>query len=419
MQARRAALAGILALLPLSAAGGSVCAQFAPPEAAPAPIVGVLGWSDAIDPQIMDAYAQETGQRIVYDTYDSEAGLEARLARDKKAFDLAIVPARLLPRLIAANQLQKLDRAVVASARDAWPDFAAKLAAFDPGSQYALVHMWFWYGLAYDIKLAAERLPEPQMASWDVLFRQENYKKFASCGMQLPDDADLMLPIALLAQRLAPDLRGPPDLKRAADLAARLRGGGAEFTASGAAGALADGEICLAVLPARDAELAMVRARANDPPHDIGFAMPKEGAPLALDVLVVLKDAPHVADAMRFAAYLSRPDIAARNSRFTHFANGVLASRALLPADERANRLAWPDDDTLKRLVLVPLPDPGLRKAIDREWLKVKTGSYEPEPGKASGKSSAKSPAKARNGDDKGTGPGARPQKSPLGKPGG
>ena len=114
-------------------------------------------------------------------------------------------------------------------------------------------------------------------------------------------------------------------------------------------------------------------------------------------------------------AWLTRPGIAARNSQFTHLANGVLASRALLPAAARADRVLWPDDDTLKRLTLLPPTDPALRKTIDREWLKVKTGSYEPAPAHPPGKARPK----IGKPDDKAAIPAVKKRKRPGETPAG
>jgi putrescine transport system substrate-binding protein len=355
-------------------------AQFTPPAKPVEPTVTLLGWADYVAPGVMEDYARDTGVRVVYDVYDSEAGFEARLAEAKGFYDIVIAPARLLPKMIAAGQLQKLDRNLLPNARDVWPEIAGKLALADPGNQYALAHMWFAYGLAYDRKKAAERLPEAQIASWETLFRPDALKKFSNCGVQLPDDADLVLQAALMAQRLAPDLRGMGDIKRAGEAAARLRANVTEFRSGGRAAALADGETCLALVSAGEAAQARAQGKAGEPPLDIGFAVPREGAPLAIDALTLLKDAPHATEAARFAAYLQRPEVALKNSALAQLASGVAAVRPLLGPEARADKIIWLEDETIRRLALAPAPDPALRKAIEREWLKVKTGSYEPAP---------------------------------------
>ena len=362
-------------LLALTAGPGAALAQFQPPPKPAEPTVVMLGWADYVAPQVMEDFGRETGIRVIYDTYESEAGLEARLAEAKGVYDIVLLPGKLLGRMIGAGALQKLDHAVVPQARELWPEIGGKLAALDPGGQYALVHAWFGYGLAFDRARAADRLQDLQLASWDTLFRPDVIKKFSNCGVLLPDDADLVLEVALMAGKFNAELRGAGEVKRAGELAGRLRANVSDFRNGAAAAALADGEACLALVSAPEAAQARARGKAADPPRDIGFVFPKEGAPLAADVAAVVKDAPHVIEAMKFLSFLQRPENAARNASLAGFAPGVLAVKSQV-----SQTVIMPDDETLKRMVIVPAPEPGVRKTIEREWRKVKTGSYEPAP---------------------------------------
>ena len=54
---------------------------------------------------------------------------------------------------------------------------------------------------------------------------------------------------------------------------------------------------------------------------------------MLLDNLAIPKDAPHVEEAYAFIDFLLRPAIAARNTNFTHLANGVLASKSSIDKD--------------------------------------------------------------------------------------
>lgn len=41
--------------------------------------VRVYNWTDYIDPAVLRQFEQETGTRVIYDTYDSNEVLEAKL----------------------------------------------------------------------------------------------------------------------------------------------------------------------------------------------------------------------------------------------------------------------------------------------------------------------------------------------------
>jgi len=66
--------------------------------------------------------------------------------------------------------------------------------------------------------------------------------------------------------------------------------------------------------------------------------------------LVIPKDAPHVEEAYAFIDFLLRPETAARNTNFTHLANGVLASKSAIDKNISGNESIYPDAASCKRL---------------------------------------------------------------------
>ena len=72
--------------------------------------------------------------------------------------------------------------------------------------------------------------------------------------------------------------------------------------------------------------------------------------------------------------YLLRPDVAARNTKATNFANGVGPSRALLDKSIADDPSVYPGDTTMRRLFTVTTPNQPEQKFITRLWTLVKTG---------------------------------------------
>src|SRR5450631_3833118 len=101
-------------------------------------IVNVYGWSDYVDPKVIEDFTKETGIKVTYDTYPSDEGLEARLAAGRTGFDVAIVPGRVLQRQLAAGLYLRLDKTRLSNSKNLWPEVMALLAVHDPGNQYAV-----------------------------------------------------------------------------------------------------------------------------------------------------------------------------------------------------------------------------------------------------------------------------------------
>ena len=336
--------------------------------------VNVYNWSDYIDSKILEDFTAETGIKVIYDTYDSNEVLETKLLAGKTGYDVVVPSATFLQRQIQAGIYQKLDKARLPHAAGLWPEVMARLAAYDPGNQYAVNYMWYTTGIAYNVGKAKDRLGGATPESWDVVFKPDNLKKFSDCGVYVLDSPEDLLTSALNYMKLNPDSKNPVEIRRAADLVGRMRPLVKKFHSSEYINALANGDICLAVAWAGDSFQARNRAREAGNGIEIGYAIPKEGTLMSLDNLAIPKDAPHLAEAYAFIDYLLRPEVAGRNSSITSFANGVLASKPFVAKEVLDNKAIYPDEETMKRLFTVTTYDQAVQKVVTREWTRVKTG---------------------------------------------
>ncbi|MGA3303205.1 MAG: polyamine ABC transporter substrate-binding protein [Methylovirgula sp.] len=337
-------------------------------------VVNVYNWSDYIAPNVLEDFTKETGIKVVYDTYDSNETLETKLLAGNTGYDVVVPSGTFLERQIKAGLYLKLDRSKLPHWTGLWPEVMERLAVHDPGNQYAADYMWFTTGIAYNADKARERLGDQPIDSWDIVFKPELLKKFADCGVYVLDSPEDLFTIALNYLKLNPNSKKFPDLHRAANLLAAMRPNVKKFHSSEYINALANGDICLAVGWSGDTYQARARAREANNGVDIEYAIPKEGTLMSLDSIAIPKDAPHVDEAYAFIDFLLRPDIAARNTNTTNFANGMLASKDLVSQDILNNKSIYPDPDTMKRLFTVTSYDQSVQKYVTREWTRVKTG---------------------------------------------
>ena len=364
----------LLQLLWIGLAFGVASQAIAQPKAAPEKIVRVYNWSDYIDPKVLADFTRESGIQVVYDTYESNEALDAKLQTGTSGYDVVVPSAPFLQRQIKAGLFQKLDKTRLPHAAGLWPQVMSRLAIYDPGNLYAVNYMWFTTGIAFNARKIADRSLGQPMTAWDQVLRPEALKKFADCGVFMLDSPEDMLAIAQNTLKLGADSKNPADIRRAADLLARLRPMVKKFTSIDAINALANGDICLAVGWTGDAFQARNRAREADNGVEINYVIPREGTLMSMDNLAIPRDAPHPLEAHAFIDYLLRPEVAARNSSKTGFANSVPASRALLDKELADNKSVWPDDEMMKKLFNPTLADAETQKLVAREWLRVKTG---------------------------------------------
>src|SRR5881398_2255342 len=170
MRTMRAAAAGLAVLVAIASAAAQV---------KPERTVNFYNWSDYIDPTVLEDFTKETGIKVKYDTFDSNDILETKLLAGRTGYDLVVPTAYFLERQIKAGVFQKLDKSKLPNLGNAWDEIAKRLAAYDPGNQYAVNYMWGTTGIGFNVKKAREVLgPDAKIDSWDVVFKPEMLAKF-------------------------------------------------------------------------------------------------------------------------------------------------------------------------------------------------------------------------------------------------
>jgi putrescine transport system substrate-binding protein len=357
-----------------AAVGALMLASIAGTAAAQQRTVNVYNWSDYIDPDLLAQFTKETGIKVQYDTFDSNEVLETKLLAGKSGYDVVVPGAYFLERQIKAGVFQKLDKSKLPNLVNVWPEIAQRLAAYDPGNDYAVNYMWGTTGIGFNVKKTAAILGGTKIDSWDIVFKPENLTKFKDCGIHMLDSSDDIIPAALHYLGLDVNTSDPASLEKAADLVAKVRPSVRKFHSSEYLNALASGEICLVVGWSGDIKQSQKRAAEAKNGVEIGYVIPKEGAQMWFDNLAIPKDAKNVAEAYAFIDFLMRPDVAAKNSNFISYANGNLASQKLVDKAVLDDPSVYPDAATMAKLYTVRTHDAKTQRLINRLWTRIKTG---------------------------------------------
>ena len=342
-------------------------------------MVNVYNWTDYIAADVLRDFTRDTRIEVTYDTFDSNDTLETKLLAGKSGYDVVVPSANFLQAQIKAGVFQKLDKTKLPNLANAWPEITKRLAAYDPGNQYAVNYMWGTVGIGYNVKKAREVLGisgpiGDAIANWDIVFKPEQLAKFKGCGVHMLDSADDILSAALKYLRLDPNSSKQADLEKAAALVGKVRPSVRKFHSSEYLNALASGEICLVVGFSGDIKQAQNRAAEAKRGVEIGYAIPKEGAQLWFDNLSIPKDAKNIPEAHAFIDYMLKPEVAAKNSNFIGYPNGNLASQPLLDKEVREDPSIYPPPEIMAKLYTLAAHDAATKRVMNRLWTRLKTG---------------------------------------------
>lgn len=334
----------------------------------------IYNWSDYIDKAILDDFTKETGIKVVYDTFDTAEALETKVLTGGTGYDIVAPPNHILPRLIAAGALQPLDKAKLPNSKNLWPDLMKRLDPFDPGAKFATPYMWGTIGIGYNKDAVAKRLPGVAIDSWAVVFKPENLAKLSDCGVYFLDAAEDMYAVSLSYLGRNPNSADPADYKAATDMLLKVRPYVTKFHSSAYIEALANGDACIVIGYSGDVLQARDRAEEAGGKVKIDYVIPKEGTQVWFDTFAIPKDAPNPEGALKFMDYMMRPQVIARASNATQYANANSAATPLVDAGVRGNPNVYPTPEVFDRLFVTAAKDSLLQRQVNRDWTTVLTG---------------------------------------------
>ncbi len=361
MSVSTGSLASLLAcfLVPALLAG---CSQPEPPKAQPAPvaeeepILSVYNWADYIAPEALHSFERETGIKVVYDTFDGNETLAARL--DEHHYDLVFPSARpWAARFVADQRLLKLDKGQLEGLGQIDAQLIHGLAEVDPGNRYLVPYLWGTTGLAIDTaKVRGILGDQTELDSWNLLFDPAQVEKLSACGVVVVEDMTDVMSSALIAAHRSTLAVTDADLAEAERMLMAIRPFVRIVNADEFDDELADGRACLVL--GYSGDLARARTVAAESGRIVEYVIPRDGAVRWVDVMAIPANAPHPRNAHRLINHLLKPEVIAKISNELRYANANVEATALLDESLRADHSVFPDTTIAARLVDAPiLPD--------------------------------------------------------------
>ena len=335
----------------------------------------VYNWADYILPAVPKEFSQKTGIKLIWDTFETNEGLEAKLLTGNSGYDLVVPTNTFLDTEIKAGVFQKLDKSKLPNWQHLDPGLLRLMTANDPGNQYAVPYMYGTVLIGFNpTKVKAALGADAPVDSWDLVFKPENMEKLKACGVAMLDSPGEIMPIALHYLGLDPNSTKAEDYDKATELLLKIRPYMAYFHSAKYMTDIANGDICVAVGYSGSFYQFANRAKEAGNGVVVDWRLPKDGAPLWFDSFAIPASAKNVEEAHEFLNNLMDPKVIAPVSDFLGYPNPNKDSMALVSTEIRDNPNLTPTAEAQKNLyVLQPLPQKAERLRT-RAWVKVKSG---------------------------------------------
>ena len=337
-------------------------------------VLHVYNWSDYIAPDTIANFEKESGIKVVYDVFDSNETLEAKLLAGQAGYDIVVPSNSFLAKQIKAGVYQELDKSKLSNYDNLNKSLLKAVSVSDPDNKHAFPYMWGSMGIGYNPEKVKAALGVDKIDSWDVLMKPENIAKLKSCGVSFLDSPTEMLPVALHYLGLPTDTTKKADLKQAEDLFMKIRPSIGYFHSSKYISDLANGNICVAVGYSGDIEQAKTRAAEAGGKVKIAYDIPKEGAGSFFDMVAIPKDAENVEAAYAFMNYLLKPDVMAAITNSVRFPNGNEKATALVDKDITSDPGIYPSAEVQSKLYAIADMPAATQREMTRSWTKIKSG---------------------------------------------
>ncbi|CUH64550.1 Putrescine-binding periplasmic protein precursor [Thalassovita gelatinovora] len=334
----------------------------------------LFAWQDLFSPELIAEFEDKTGYKVTYDSYDSDETLETRLLTGDTGYDVIVPSATpFLARQIKAGAVEKIDKTLVPNFDNQDQNLLRLMARADPGLEYAVIGGWGTTGMGLNVTKVRELLPDAPLDSYDLIFKPEYASKLSECGVSLVDSATDVVPIALNYLGLDPESQDPADLNKAMELLDGIRPY-VEFDKGRMMTDTAQGNICASIAWSGDIVVAGLRAAEAGQTDEIRYVMPKEGTMAWFTAIAIPRNAPNPDAANAFLDFTLEPSVAARMTLNLGYANGVPASRDMLPPEMAASEVVFPSEDVLRTLFVAGAVEDTLTRQRNRAWTKFRSG---------------------------------------------
>ncbi|MGA2190509.1 MAG: extracellular solute-binding protein [Steroidobacteraceae bacterium] len=366
------AAAAICALL--AACGAREPPASEPTRAPPERVVHYYNWANYIGPDTIPAFEAATGIKVIYDAYDAEETLETVILMGDTGYDVVGASMGTFAPGIAAGAFTPLDHARLPNWRHLDPHALSVLGQFDPGNRYAVPFLHSINGFAYNRDMVRARMPDAPVESLDMLFKPAVVARFADCGVSFLDSPVDVIQLALAYLHLDPNTERAQDYHAVEALLLAVRPYIRMFDSNTYIHDLANRELCIAMSWSSDYSIAMARARAVGVDLHLAFTIPREGANINYDALLIPAGAPHPGAAHVFLNYLMEPRVIARVTNTLHSGNNNRSASAYVEPWILADPALYPPPEVEARLFFSLPTTEKVRRLRTRTWTRIKTG---------------------------------------------
>ena len=293
----------------------------------------LFNWGNYIDPELIKEFEAETGIQVVYETFDSNDAMEAKLKQGGTRYDIVFPSESSITKLVNQNLLQKLDHSKIKGLENISPFLLN--SPVDKGNQYTVPYFWGTVGIMVDTKY----IDPESIQTWSDLWKEDFKNK-----VLVLDGNREALGMALQSLGYSLNSKNENELHAAEvklkELKPNVR-------------AVLNEEI-KTMMKLEEAPIGMgysgdAAAVAEENPN-VQYILPKDGSAVWTDNFAIAHTAVNIDGAYAFINFMLRPENAARNAEYVGYSTPNEKAKELMDPEVTSDETYYPSEEIINSL---------------------------------------------------------------------
>ncbi|MCM3785542.1 ABC transporter substrate-binding protein [Neobacillus mesonae] len=292
----------------------------------------IYNWGDYIDPDLITEFEEESGLKVVYQTFDSNEAMMTKIQQGGTTYDVAIPSEYAISKMKEDDLLLPLDHSQIPNLK--YIDERFMDLSFDPGNEYSIPYFWGTVGIVFNPEMT-----DLTFKSWDDLWDPSLKNQIL-----LLDGAREVIGMGLNSLHYSLNDTNEEHLQEALAKLSTLTPNVKAIVGDEIKMLMAGEEAAVGLVWSGDASEIMGENEKLD------YVVPEEGSNLWFDNMVIPKTARNIEGAHQFINFMLDPENGARNTEYVGYSTPNAAALALLPEDISGDERFYPDEELTEKL---------------------------------------------------------------------
>jgi len=327
----------------------------------------LYNWNNYIAQDTVERFEAVCRCKVVQTYYSDNEEMLAKLAAGASGYDMIVPTGNALEPLIKQDFLKPLDKAQLPNLKNMNPAYLN--TEFDKGNKFSVPYAYTITMLGYnDAKMKELGIT---VDSWAAIFDPAILAKIKG-KVTVLDSANELIAAALKYLGYSANDLDEQHWAQARDVIMKAKPYWAAFNGSSYIKELTVGNIWLVHGYSNDIFQAESDAQAAKRKFHIVQALPKEGAVLALDNMVIPKSAPRPDLALKFMNFMMEGKNSAELTNLIGSGNPNLDAMKSIKPEIAKNTAIFPDKASLSKLEMLKDLDSKKRRARNKIWTEIR-----------------------------------------------